>query len=256
MKKISLSILVLVLVLGFSVFLVSAEKMTVGPDESLQGVVDEANAGDTVMVKPGTYEVNLKIKKSITLKSSGTAEETILEPKKPGNDIITAESPDDEPAIKKVVIDGFTVQNGDKSGIVLTGSYHKVVNNIVKDVANHGIIPISGKGVIISHNKVMNSGKTGLYIWGTKDVVITRNHLEENKIGVVLTKGATGARMHFNNIVNSWQFAVNSKKPEVDAIFNWWGEDTNPTKWVTGEVKVNPALDGPFAEGMPVYMEK
>ncbi len=255
MSKLSRSILIGLLVLALSGFLVSAAEVMVEPEGSLQDAVNSAEAGDTVMVKPGTYNVNLKIEKSITLKSSGAVEETVLKPEDPAKDIITAESPEEEPAIKNVVIDGFTVQSGDKSGIVLTGSNHRIVNNIVKDVANHGIIPIGGNKVVISGNDVMNCRKSGIFIWGTKEVVITRNHLEDNKTGVVLTEGATGAMIHFNNVVKSWQFAVESKGPEADATFNWWGEGVDPAKWVTEKVWVSPALNGPVAEGSPVFME-
>lgn len=249
--KILLVGLVSVALLGI---VVSAAEITVGSGESIQKAIDGASSGDTILVKPGTYKVNLKIDKSIVLKSTGAAKETILEPENTGKDIITAEAPEGEPAITNVVINGFTIQDGGKSGIVLTGSNHRIVNNIVKNIAKHGIIPISGKQLVIARNTVKNCRKTGIFLWGTKQVVITRNELSENKIAIEFSKGATGGLVHFNNIVNSWTFAIRSK-PEVNATFNWWGEGVNPSQWVAGQVTVSPVLNGPFAQGTPVFLE-
>lgn len=251
-KVIKVSLLSLAVVL-IGTLLVSAAEVTVSPGE-LQEAIDNASPGDKILLKPGTYKVNLNVGISVTLESVGTAKETILEPDNPAKDIITVQAPKGEPAVENVTIKDLTFQNGEKSGIVLTGSNHKVIGNVVKDIANHGIIPIGGEKVVISDNEVHNCNKTGIFLWGTANVVITKNHLVNNKVAIELTEGATGARVHFNNIIDTWVFGIRSAKPAVDASLNWWGEGANPSEWVSGDVNVDPALSAPYPDGNPEFL--
>ena len=255
MKKVFSVSLVALLVLVSGVIVGAGAEKTVAPGDSLQEAINSASAGDTILLEPGTYKVNLSVGVPVTLTSEGARAETILEPEDPSKDIVTVQAGEDEPAIENVTIKNLTFQNGDKSGIVLTGSNHKVIGNIVKNIANHGIIPIGGEKVVISNNTVENCKKTGIFVWGTAKTVITGNVLDNNKVAVELTEGATGARIHFNNIVNSWVFAVRTGKPTVDATLNWWGEGADPAEWVSGDVMVDPSLDGPYPDGAPTFLE-
>lgn len=97
------------------------------PDDyaTIQEAVDAANAGDTIIVRDGTYRENIDVKKRLTLKSEKGSE----------NCIVQAAGPDDHVfnvSADHVEISGFSVEGANdykKAGIGLHAGYCNISNN-------------------------------------------------------------------------------------------------------------------------------
>ena len=109
MKSISLAIFILLLAITLSTHPALAATIHVPADQpTIQGGIDAAEDGDTVLVAPGTYVENIYIlRRSITLQSESGADATVID----GNasdtvmrfhGIIT----------EGMIVDGFTLKNG------------------------------------------------------------------------------------------------------------------------------------------------
>ncbi|MEA1863907.1 MAG: right-handed parallel beta-helix repeat-containing protein, partial [Euryarchaeota archaeon] len=127
---------------------------------TIQQAVDNANAGDTIIVRDGTYTENVGVNKSLTILSENGSTLTIVQ----------AANPDDstfEVIADYVNISGFTVTGTDKAGFYLYGA----------DCCN------------ISSNNVSNNGK-GIYLnFSSNCVLINNNASSNNDIG---SKDAAG----------------------------------------------------------------
>ena len=140
------------LVLAVSLVLASAAPVAAdvinvpGDYDTIQEAIDAASEGDTIIVAAGSYDVNVEIDKSLTLKGAQagvdardrSAPETIIEPAEgTGIRIITDED-------QWVVIDGLTVQNAEH-GIATpepTMAADITVRNVrVLNPSNFGISP-------------------------------------------------------------------------------------------------------------------
>ena len=82
---------------------------------------------------------------------------------------------------------------------------------------------------------------TGNYIHDDSDIAIgtafssgpkalSKNIIESCRIGIyIFGDGATGIKVHWNNIVGNIEFGVLNEVPEmIDATHNWWGDASGP----------------------------
>ncbi|NOZ80576.1 MAG: hypothetical protein GXP63_02790 [DPANN group archaeon] len=136
---------------------------------SVQSAVDAASNAETICVYDGSYDENVNINKGITLQSiSGAASTTISSN---GGTVVTISSDD-------VVIDGFTLTNGQNAGMGIYAQDHSdltIKNNVITqignsqdDVTGRGIVVVSTSSAVdaikIVHNQIsdITSGlKTG-----------------------------------------------------------------------------------------------
>ncbi|MCH2137261.1 MAG: right-handed parallel beta-helix repeat-containing protein [Phycisphaerales bacterium] len=113
-----------------------AETINVPGDyPTIQSAVDAANPGDEIVVAPGTYTstqdgpvVDMK-GKAITLRASGTAEETIIDGENTRGGIGCFNN-----ETEATVIEGFTITNGaygDGGGIFISAASPSITNCIV-----------------------------------------------------------------------------------------------------------------------------
>lgn len=113
---------------------------------TIQEAIDAASSGDTIMVRPGTYQERINfLGKGITLKSESGPEATIIDGRgsTPGSIVLftTSEGPDS-------VLDGFTITQGRGTyveyhqwlaagyvggGIYCYASSPTIINNIITD---------------------------------------------------------------------------------------------------------------------------
>ncbi|NQU04455.1 MAG: right-handed parallel beta-helix repeat-containing protein, partial [Calditrichaeota bacterium] len=176
--------------------------------ETIQAAVDAADAGDTVLVHPGTYVENVFVwYEDITIGSlyMTTGEEHFIEETIVDGDSIYAvfdlgwcESPPRDQG--PVVLSGLTIRNGRK-GIYCRGAYLRIENCIIRD--NHG--GETGGGIFLTHETdltVINSRITnntavngaGIYCHDPAPVItgctFNGNFAEEAGGAIYLTAGA------------------------------------------------------------------
>jgi len=148
------------------------------PDDysKIQAAVNAANAGDTIIVRDGTYYENVDIGKSLTFKSSlDNPKKTVVQRFNPNDHVfeITADH---------VNISGFTVEEiaGSKALIFLNGvNYCNISNNHILNNTGEGILLDSSKS-----NTVFNNTFSGdsLYSCGICVNNSTNNHISDNTI--------------------------------------------------------------------------
>src|SRR5918994_3461679 len=110
---------------------------------TIQGAIDAAAAGDSVLVAPGTYVENINFHgKAITVESEQGAQATIIDGNLAGP-VVTFTSGDGRASILR----GFTLQGGDASGQVLKGGGVRIDGSSPTIQAN-----------VITNNRACDSG--------------------------------------------------------------------------------------------------
>jgi len=132
----------------------------------IQACIDTAISGDTVLVYPGTYTVNVILTdKNIVLGSQYlmTEDTSFI-----SNTIIDGNSSETVIDCNNIdstsIITGFTLQNGDMSGIDLSQSSPLIISNIIKENyadSGGGIICRQSNPLIINNLIISNSAWAG-----------------------------------------------------------------------------------------------
>jgi nitrous oxidase accessory protein NosD len=181
----------------------------VGTTGSIQNAIDAAAAGDTVAVAEGTYQQDLNIDKSVTLKSVGGYEVTTIV----GSVSIELHA---ETAFLGGNKTGFTIDaDGGDFAIRLSidnGSEVTINQNIVTGAID-GITTRSGllndSTLTIGDNKIYKNDY-GIYletVTGSSTVLINRNSLTQN---------------------DDYGLYVKNSTVTADATYNWWGDVSGP----------------------------
>tara|TARA_R110002051_G_scaffold91205_3_gene160262 strand:- start:31179 stop:32369 length:1191 start_codon:yes stop_codon:yes gene_type:complete len=169
----------------------SAQSIEVCSDckiNSLQKAIDSATAGDTILVKKGTYkEYNILIDKPLTIRGQNYP---IIDGEDKG-EIIRIVS-------DNVTIDGLFIINvgtsytSDHAAIRVVRSENFVIKNVVLEKLFFGIYIEKSKHGKIFHNKVIgdaqdeyNSGN-GIQLWYSKNVVVEQNIVQKVRDGIYL----------------------------------------------------------------------
>lgn len=135
--KVRFTLLISMIMLAFLLSAESASAKAVinvpGDSPTIQGAIDVADPGDTVLVAPGTYYENLNFGgKAITVESTQGPEATIIDGNQAGSVVtfVSGEGPSS-------VLRGFTLQRGlagfDGGGMNILSSSPTVVGNIITD---------------------------------------------------------------------------------------------------------------------------
>lgn len=156
----------------------SAE-LIVKSGESIQAVVKQANAGDTILVEPGSYHQSVYIdKENITLRGlvkDGQYAE--MDGKLKLNDGIIASG-------HGVVIESMKVKAYKGNGIMTQGANNfKILNNIVEG-AFYAIFPQYGKNGLIKGNTITGAEDAGIYVGMSDHIDVIGNTAHSNVIGL------------------------------------------------------------------------
>lgn len=155
---------------------------------SLKEAIASATAGDTVLVKPGTYkEYNIVIDKPLTIKGENFP---VIDGEDKG-EIIRIMS-------DNVTIDGLFIINvgtsytSDHAAIRVVRSEHFLIQNVVLEKLFFGIYIEKSNNGKIYHNKVIgdaqdeyNSGN-GIQLWYSKNVEVSHNIVQKVRDGIYL----------------------------------------------------------------------
>ena len=210
------------------------------PDDfpTIQAAINNANAGDTIFVKAGTYALNGQILINKPLSLIGENANTTIIDQQPlpygGASIeVTADN---------VTVSGFTIQNYDTGIVVGSGYGYPDIDNTVQKChiqgnkllnGNYGIRVEGGIGFTIANNTILNNRQWGIYLYptaingiitgncirdngwqktqiaasgiclyGAKNITIANNNLTAN-YGEIDLQFATEVNIHGNNITDS-----------------------------------------------------
>jgi len=180
-----------------------------GDISSVQDGIDQAQPGDTVLVKEGRYiEYDIRVNKRITLLGE---ENAIIDGDEQGF-VVVVEA--DSAVIKDIEVHnskaGFM---DDYAGIEVDGAHHVRIEN-VKLVNNFfGIYLAKSEGTIIKGNHITasrqretNSGN-GIHLWYTKDVEITDNYVSGHRDGLYF-EFVEGAFIANNESENNIRYGI------------------------------------------------
>ena len=178
---------------------------------TIQGAIDSASNGDTVIVRPGTYVENIDfVGKAITVQSEQGASVTTIDGNQAGSVVVFKSGEG-----LYSVIEGFTLTNG--TGTSLSGNSHgggvycdntsspTITNNIITKNSvgdggsgdygmGAGICCINSSSPIISNNNITRNEAIlyyggGIYCSKSSSPIIKNNIIHRNSVGSLANYG-------------------------------------------------------------------
>ncbi|GAI50093.1 unnamed protein product, partial [marine sediment metagenome] len=205
----------------------------VGNFASIQAGVNASNPEGTVNVAPGTYPGDIRISKALTVRSTGGAEQTIIDGT--GSYIVTISHSD-------VTFQGFTVTNpeyqggADATGILIQNATESVnnvqiLNNIVTQVRSETGTPsgFGATGVNVGTGPVSSIVISGNTITDIKNPVEkTESSRSDHTCGINVWAGGENITIS-NNTISDIKYngtiedldGVVGKVVEVDRHIRW-----------------------------------
>lgn len=236
-KQKALIFAVLLATLAFvSIGCASADTIYV-PDNhiKIQWAVNNATAGDTIIVKDGTYIENVNVSKRVTIKSENGSENCIVQAGDSSKHVfkVTADY---------VNISGFTVKGANvihKAGIYLNGtSYCNISNNNASNNDNGIDLENFSSDNLIANNNCSNNW-AGIYLGVSSDNSITTNIASNNLgVGIFLDEHSSD-----NNITNN--VAINNTGVDGEGGISLYASDNNLIK---GNIVSNSGEDGIYLD--------
>lgn len=236
---------------------VSARELTVDSGgqadySTIQNAINDAEDGDSILVKAGIYQENLVIDKKI-----------VLEGESSGNTVIDGNGTDDVVLVKsdKVEIKGFKIINSGRGvttnagieiyddfvtceisdcelteneyGIYLTNDNSWITIEECSIYSNYkfGIWIHDSKSNTIKNNSIYSNIGGGIYISNSRSNIIEKNLIYSNlDFGVGLSLYSIDNKINYNSIYNNTNqgILVWDKEASVDARYNWWGDSSGP----------------------------
>jgi parallel beta-helix repeat protein len=179
------------------------------PDDysTIQEAINNAQSGDKIYVKEGTYEENIKITKSIELVGesmdftiiSGVEDDHVVDIEADG-----------------VTVEGFTIQNSgaDKAGVYIDTVHYAVVRMNIVQSSSFGIKLFSSNGNNISDNFLVDNLFNGFRSEASHMTKFSRNVVEDNGVnGLFFNFTST-----FNDILGNRVKKNGIEQPEIKLL--------------------------------------
>ena len=155
------------------------------PDDypTIQAAVNAASAGDTIIVRNGTYNENVKVNKRLTIRSENGSDSTIVQAANSMDHVF-------EVTADHVSISGFTVEGAlDRwnAGMYITANYCNISNNNASN-NTFGILLEHSNNNIISNNEICSNvyrgNFAGIYLVYSSNNIISNNICSNNWFGI------------------------------------------------------------------------
>ncbi len=152
---------------------------------TIQAAVNAASAGDTIVVRTGTYTENVKVNKSVTIKSNNGAEATIIQAANPSDHVF-------EVTADYVSIDGFMIRGADgKDSTYLDGMYLGSAGIYLKNATSCTII-----------NNQITENTDGIFCDYSNSVSILENNVNLNNVHGIWWLNSSNNKINSNNVTN------------------------------------------------------
>ena len=223
-------LLISMLTLAFNIQAAKAEPKTITvPDDypTIQGAINNANDGDTVFVRAGTYYEHIVVNKRVSLVGEDRSN-TVIDGGKTGK-VVTI-------TVNNTEISGFTIRRagftpwGSDSGIYLKSSNNIITDNVIVNNDDWGIwIDSSSSNNTITYNNITdnwrgcmlkatlgntlagnditNHGQDGIFLWDSSNNVISGNNLSGNAFGIEF-QGSNSNNVTGNNLTNNYIYGI------------------------------------------------
>ncbi len=199
------------------------------PDDyaTIQGAVNNATAGDTIIVRDGTYLESVKVNKRLTIRSENGSANTIVVSPEGVNDHVLAVTAD------HVHINGLTVKNAtgkneagryNYAGLYISANHcditdnmainnaygfflsesrkNTLINNIASDHIGDGIYLNYADSNTISNNTVKLNPRYGIRLYSSHNNSMRNNNVPNNGYGIRLS-GSHNNTIEKNNVQSS-----------------------------------------------------
>ena len=192
------------LLIALSLFGCSQAATTYVPDgyEKIQWAVDNASAGDTIIVRDGVYYENININKPhLTIKSENGSANCIVQAANSNDHVfyVTADN---------VTIKGFTVTGATvypKAGICLHSTNNCRIENVIASNNYDGILLSSSSNNTIANNTASSNNDDGIDLRYSSNNIIANNTVSSNNWhGIYLYSSSNNNTIANNNALNNW----------------------------------------------------
>lgn len=147
---------------------------TTGPYTSIQAAIDNASAGDVILVHGGTYVGPVIVTKPLTLTGlTGANGSAVIDGNNSGYAVRVYAS--------GVTVQGFTVVNPGIRGILVHKANNaQIRNNTIQDAVADGIGVYESNKVVLDNNKLYNCSY-GIWMSSCDGNTATNNHFKHNR---------------------------------------------------------------------------
>ncbi len=216
---------------------------------TIQGAIDEADAGDTIVAAAGTYNERVNIDKSLTLKGANAGipateargPESIINPQGLGLDFGVLI----DGVGTTATIDGFTVENYERAGI-LAGAFSldndpdvvHILNNIITEPIgqhNNNCIQVGdgttgtviGNEVIGANLESPDWSGSGILVAGSSDVLVSDNYVHDCEGGIQIAgyieyhDAPAEDNLIENNILEDNETGISVQQKSVNTIVRY-----------------------------------
>jgi parallel beta-helix repeat protein len=164
---------------------------------SIQAAVDAANPGDEIIVRPGIYEENIEIYKTLTIHSeSGNPSDTIIQATDSSKDVVSIWT-------NGVSIKGFSITGADSAaGVHVLGvSDCHIENNILSNNSCGVDLYMFSSGNTLMDNDISDSF-AGISLGGSTDNTLKNNSIAYCESGVSLFDSSSN-RLENNTVLEN-----------------------------------------------------
>jgi len=193
---------------------VSAARIIYVPDDyaKIQWAVDNATAGDTIIVRDGIYVETVNVSKPLTLKSENGSANCIVDAG--GNESAITLSADG------ITLDGFTVTNTSwknvtlsnntflfitgKGGIYVCSNNNKILNNNALNNSYNGIDLRYSSNNTLSNNNASNNYHYGINLRYSSNNMLSNNSASNNGYNGIYLYSSSNNTLSNNNALNNY----------------------------------------------------
>jgi len=199
-KCLMFGICVAFVLLGAFVGVASAKTIYVPDDYAkIQWAVNHASAGDTIVVRDGTYVENININKpDLTIKSENGSANCVVKAANSNDHVfyVTADN---------VTIKGFTVTGAYwKAGIYLHNSNNSRIENVIALNNDDGIHLNNSSNNTIANNTVSSNNWDGIYLCYSSSNIIANNNISSNNDDGIHLNNSSNNTIANNIASNNW----------------------------------------------------
>jgi parallel beta-helix repeat protein len=212
----------------------------------IQWAVDNATAGDTIIVRDGAYVENVDVNKRLTIRSENGTDVTVVQAVDPDDHVfkVTADYVEINGFKVMGVVNyggyeaGIYVVNADEveiignvisetnNGIHLHSSYNSIINNNTygSDISSHiirytGIYLDSSLNITIINNNISRTN-SGIYLFSSSDNTLTNNKVSDNAGGILITSSSSNNCISNNNASENHWYGVYIESSSDNTIRN------------------------------------